>query len=287
VTSTIPELLYHYTSAAGLAGILTSSAIWATDIHYLNDYTELTGSKDRFLEIMRSLANAPSGGNRVLAQQFADRIENERWPDLEAWPPGPFVSCFCENGDLLSQWRGYGRGGYALGFRTGALDVPPAIFPTTPSGDRDHSRPPSEVGLLRVEYAEDAQERILQRAAAAIVRPSDQRLGMGRSTWLASTAAASIKRDAFAEEQEWRYIVTSFGSHKEEFRVSPSGMFIPYVSVPLALNAGLVSVVVGPSDGQDVGRLAQRIQAVRRLLRSHGLHESVDVVPSKVPFREV
>jgi hypothetical protein len=110
---------------------------------------------------------------------------------------------------------------------------------------------------------------------------------MGRSTWLASTAAASIKRDAFAEEQEWRYIVTSFGSHKEEFRVSPSGMFIPYVSVPLALNAGLVSVVVGPSDGQDVGRLAQRIQAVRRLLRSHGLHESVDVVPSKVPFREV
>jgi hypothetical protein len=31
------------------------------------------------------------------------------------------VACFCTNGDLLSQWRGYGRGGYAIGFDRGAL----------------------------------------------------------------------------------------------------------------------------------------------------------------------
>ncbi|WP_374955019.1 hypothetical protein [Microbacterium sp. MYb66] len=165
--------------------------------------------------------------------------------------------------------------------------MPPALFARDASGEVDRSRLPSQVGLVRVEYASDAQELILQRAADAIVRPDEHLVGTGRSSWLASSAAASIKRDAFREEKEWRFVVTSFGSHNEEFRVSPSGMLIPYVSVPLDLKRSLVSVVVGPSDGQDRGRLAQRVMAVRRLLRKHDLLDQVDVIPSTVPFREV
>ena len=34
-----------------------------------------------------------------------------------------FAVCFCENGDLLSQWRGYagGKYGYSIGFDSDAL----------------------------------------------------------------------------------------------------------------------------------------------------------------------
>jgi hypothetical protein len=36
---------------------------------------------------------------------------------------GAFMACFCENGDLLSQWRGYGSlgGGFSLGFKAKQL----------------------------------------------------------------------------------------------------------------------------------------------------------------------
>lgn len=280
-------MLYHYTAAAGLQGILESRAIWATDVHYLNDYTELVDSRDLFLEIMRSLAEKPLGGDRLMAAQFADRIERDQWPDLRAWPPGPFVSCFCSSGDLLSQWRGYGKGGYALGFHRASLDAPPSIWPADSEGSPDRTKLPTEVGLVRVEYATDAQEVILRRAAEAIIRPDDRFVGTGRSSRLASMVASSIKRDAFEEEHEWRFIVTSMGTHDEKFRISPSGMLVPYVTVPLDLKTSLVSVTVGPSDGQDRVRLDQRVVAVERLLRKHGLSDSVDVIPSRVPFREI
>jgi hypothetical protein len=36
-----PDILYHYTSAAGLCGIIQSVSIWASKIQHLNDSTEL------------------------------------------------------------------------------------------------------------------------------------------------------------------------------------------------------------------------------------------------------
>ena len=37
----VPDVLYHYTDSGGLKGILSSGKIWATDIHYLNDKSEI------------------------------------------------------------------------------------------------------------------------------------------------------------------------------------------------------------------------------------------------------
>ena len=39
-SSNPPELLYHYTRAGGLLGIVQGHSIWATDIRYLNDGNE-------------------------------------------------------------------------------------------------------------------------------------------------------------------------------------------------------------------------------------------------------
>lgn len=283
-----PDMLYHYTTAQGLQGILESRAIWATDIHYLNDYTELVDSKERLLEIMRSLAAKPGRGHRILAQQFVARIENEQWPDLRAKPSGPFVSCFCSGGDLLSQWRGYGQGGYALGFRRSAIDAFASRRALEVDAGHDGVATIGRIALTRVEYAADAQERILQRAAEWIVDPPEgSPVGAGQSTWVASAAAASIKRDSFAEEREWRLIVSRHGARQERFRISPSGMFIPYLSVPLDLDESLVSIVVGPNDGQDSRRSDQRMAGVERLLGHYGMAEGVSVIPSAVPFRGV
>jgi hypothetical protein len=39
-----PEVLYHYTTAKGLMGILESNILWATDLRNMNDFSELTYS---------------------------------------------------------------------------------------------------------------------------------------------------------------------------------------------------------------------------------------------------
>ncbi len=37
----VPVFLYHYTNAAGLNGIISSNRMWATNISYLNDSSEI------------------------------------------------------------------------------------------------------------------------------------------------------------------------------------------------------------------------------------------------------
>jgi hypothetical protein len=47
------DLLYHYTSDAGFRGIIESDRIWATDIRFLNDYTEFRRAfADKYLEAL-------------------------------------------------------------------------------------------------------------------------------------------------------------------------------------------------------------------------------------------
>ena len=56
------ELLYHYTDAKGLIGILESRQIWASNIRHLNDSSEFVQS-NRMLkaEITRRLRDEPLG----------------------------------------------------------------------------------------------------------------------------------------------------------------------------------------------------------------------------------
>ena len=55
-------LLYHYTTAEGLEGIVSSHQLWATNIHYLNDAEEHTGFFERRLPYLvdRAIRARPS-----------------------------------------------------------------------------------------------------------------------------------------------------------------------------------------------------------------------------------
>jgi hypothetical protein len=131
-----PEILYHYTSQAGLLGILASDRIWATDIYGLNDWTEFrlvftTAS-------MQLLADAFNSGlpddidadakKMIIECVLAERNFPKLLEIIKADPPhgerkGVFVCSFTAAGDLLSQWRGYSYSsqGFSLGFNTTLL----------------------------------------------------------------------------------------------------------------------------------------------------------------------
>src|SRR3569623_156181 len=96
----VPDTLYHYTTFDGLHGILRSDALWATFSRALNDGTE--GSYGRI-----SLRNS-----NILPARM------DRPMGCEVGPASVFVTCFCEDPDLLSMWRSYSAqgGGFCLGF---------------------------------------------------------------------------------------------------------------------------------------------------------------------------
>ncbi|OGL42611.1 MAG: hypothetical protein A2042_05910 [Candidatus Schekmanbacteria bacterium GWA2_38_11] len=108
-----PQKLYHYTTAEGLIGILNSTSFWMTNLRYMNDLSELQYSVDLIENIIE--AKISEFASNVILKEFFNRIRNTFSPfggDAEV-----FAVCFCEQGNLLSQWRAYGGrgGGYAIG----------------------------------------------------------------------------------------------------------------------------------------------------------------------------
>lgn len=116
LANTNGALVWHYTTGAGLEGILESDTIWSTSTDSLNDTGEGDfGAKD-FLRLWR---------------MFRDEAVVEAPIELmDAWVDsavrrvlkrGAFVICGCNSGDSLVHWRSYtdgpGSAGYAIGFR--------------------------------------------------------------------------------------------------------------------------------------------------------------------------
>lgn len=81
------SVLYHYTSFEKLFAILDGDSFWASRSRFSNDSTE----------------------NLLLG---------EEWIDLNQYYGDNYMVCFCQDGDILSQWRGYcSEGGASIGFK--------------------------------------------------------------------------------------------------------------------------------------------------------------------------
>jgi hypothetical protein len=119
----LPAFLYHYTNGDGLLGIVQTSTLWATHIAYLNDSTEFRGASDMLKEKLKqefdfndTLVDINTLSHRKQVALWLSQV-TERLHSA-----GLYVVCFCANGDLLSQWRGYaGSYGYSVGVRTETL----------------------------------------------------------------------------------------------------------------------------------------------------------------------
>lgn len=138
--------LWHYTTGAGLRGIIESQTLWASSIHFLNDAEEFSGFFDRkfrhlvYEGVLQALDQgskteegraliARMGGSKSAESQLIQVLHQAvRTATLNL---NAYVVSFChtETGSntedgLLSQWRGYGfEGGYAIVFSAEGLNA--------------------------------------------------------------------------------------------------------------------------------------------------------------------
>lgn len=203
----------------------------------------------------------------------------------------PYLVSFCEDGNLLSQWRAYGRrSGFSVGFKLddGVLSSVPCEkgrtllrkviydpasqreqlrvllgnfskvvneFPETPSADAEHG------------YNLYAELRLL--------------IILEMSEW-----ASKVKHNAFSEEHEWRLIsfpaLGKSSENSDEVQIRPSSdLLIPYrvLRARKGSHLPLVDIRCGPSSLQ-----RESAKAVKILLAKAG-YGSLPVACSEIPIR--
>jgi hypothetical protein len=274
-----PELVYHYTTASGLLGIISTRKLWMTDIEFMNDAAELAYARPIILESLRTLADEVATTDEDTADDMQAYLLRSAAGELEpsAQNYHVYAVCFCEEGDLLSQWRAYGgEGGYAIGFRTEWL------LEASASHDSFH--------FAKVVYGLDNARPHLDAMLNEMAQPVAGFPGSTGNVRLMEhvlPTVPTIKHPTFAEEQEWRLLSTGGGVTGLRFRTGSVGL-VPYVEVGFPDNA-VAQVVVGPGQHSPV-----RINAVCQLLELHRMRgfefvsqgkSGVEVVGSVSPLR--
>jgi hypothetical protein len=227
-----PEIM-HYTSAAGLTGIIRSQSLWATHSAFLNDSTEIelffdtrlakvleSGIRAELIEspdlrVLPEFAKSPQEADAAIvryAQDMAEAIRNTTNRFNQ-----PYLVSFCalansrvRQDGLLSQWRGYGKdGGYALFFDTKGLndlltsEVSNYWYQHMQWGDVHYHQDDNDLVDAEPEIIES--ENTLRHAIRAFIkRPSPEEL---ESTFEpVTTLSCLFKHWGFHEEREVRVI---------------------------------------------------------------------------------
>jgi hypothetical protein len=282
-----PDLLFHYTSAPGMRGILDSSRLWATNYRFLNDSLEVSYGVLLFKSLIEErLARAE---NDVLTEFLNRTLQTANGFD------GMFdcyIACFCERDNLLNQWRTYAGsgGGYALGFSTQEIGQRCGSLERT-----------QDFVLRRVVYDVDLQtallseviDRTIETLASGTGRISvaDANNAIARCCQFVRSEVAdyliSFKHPAFAVEEEWRlcHVVSKGEEDHVQFRDGEFGL-TPYVCLDISPMAGvnhnklpLARITHGPVPNPDNVRFARN-----KLLRAKN-YAFVQVAGSTLPVR--
>jgi len=316
--------LYHYTTAAGLSGILESKSLWATHAAFVNDEEEISGFYDRVLpKILRpiyrqccediktsSVFQKRQGSTPFdiyVEKQFEEMSRNLK--EIVSGFHDHYITSFSTTADawerehgLLSQWRAYGPdGGYAVVLDTGSLDkiVSEEINPYQEEQfswvdvqyklkeNRRTSDPDTDEWIERLETEADKYFRSKPDSDAAKFA--------AQFIILPST----FKHRGFDEEREVRLVLNLLGpkieSHPnlQSVRQHPikttvrDGTTVPYVELCVRVENGVRQHL--PIKRIIVGPHRDkndRKRAVQLLLKQHGLNHLIDKVSvSDIPYR--
>lgn len=297
-----PYALYHYTSQAGLIGILSTMRIWASSIHYLND------SREFALAIQLARKELTKRTNNASSQVDRDRLQllHESLDMLDTHAqPETCVCCFSEVDDSLSQWRSYGGGkaGFSVGFsREWFAEVKETLG----------------ISLHRCIYNEEAQEALIQKTIDEFfaaskgagpeywdppsshlykVRPRGDIDAVGEPFPLFRNAghdfanrlariAPLIKDKSFEEEKEWRLVAQNVSPQDLEYRPGES-MIIPYYTIPIGDESKFDSIgqiTVGPTPHPQLS-LTSAMSLIATAMTLNGSGSGVAFKVTDIPFR--
>lgn len=264
--------LYHYTTPRGLIGILVDKKIWATSLWHMNDSSELSYARDIYRQVLLDFARHNEGNAQALEALYL--IESELLEQHAL-----FAACFCQDGDLLSQWREYGSGigGFALGMHLGqslegidGWEQVSVVYDVERQFERLN------------EFFVRACQTLEEHPEPASGEPWPQLVALQTEALL---IMASLKHPAFAEEREVRLVQWRHRSylHGIQWRATQN-VIVPYVELALSHREDprhfgrppVVDLVIGPTND-----VVLAVRSLELLLEQYGytfrMSESVRV----------
>lgn len=278
--------LYHYTDQNGFMGIFINQELWATKIQYLNDEKEYSLA----LELAKShLENLIQGAERqqdraliTKLNYYIDSIPNIKNMNI-------CVSSLTENGDLLSQWRGYSRtlGGYSIGFNELALE--PFIRC-------------QGFELAQCVYEVESQKKLVENMINTVLEEfsSEPEPGYKMQVYYESAneflerlakIAPLLKDSSFAEECEWR-VIAGVNFENLEFR-SGNSMLTPFCKINLDSRKNrdfdrlIDEIIVGHTPHPELAISATEAFILKQFPPRNGddYQCPIEVKKSEIPFR--
>lgn len=287
-----PELLWHYTTASGLLGIVRNKQLWATDARFLNDAMELKAGLKYVCHVAGALANSTSG----FRQRALKAIEGLPMAVMEQ--NETYTISFSQHGDQLSQWRGYAGGeGYSLGLlgryvaeraKADGWRLGRCIYVDLEDLDHESNRKAKSFAeaiinraLMTLPDVGSGEENIEDDNELAWVLDFTGRLNVLNQL---SFYSAFFKDKGFEEEDEWRLVCSTNNPHtkpKVEFRPGRTGI-VPYVNWGISPDGvhQLHTIRIGPNPHS---KLAE--YALQTLLNDVGL-PSNSLLLSNIPYRK-
>lgn len=188
------------------------------------------------------------------------------------------VISFTENGDQLSQWRGYTKvgDGYSLGFdgvkiNDQALNNQHFLVPCVYDRD-DHKLIVKEL----VEFGKVAGKPQKEKSEISILHGME----FSRAALLIATV---IKNEKFEEEKEWRLVTSLMDYRKAELKQG-SFSLIPYWKYEIPIDKILRKIIIGPTPESKLS-----LSAVQGLLTKYypENHQGINIVNSEIPYRNL
>jgi len=281
-----PPRLYHYTSQRGLLGILSSKTIWATRIQFLNDSTELGYSIALWQEAVQFRIARLESDTSLPSELKTDVLKILR-PLSQVFNSASkasiYVACFSEDGDTLSQWRGYcpGGHGYSIGFNSAQIiDATPAKFFLAPCiYDKEKQVKLMDELLLGLFADCGVSDPSKSKSKAEFTSPEYRHAFVMQFFFLASL----LKHPSFFEEREWRLISSPISDDDPQIDVRESKfVLIPHFKFELVKPEEEldVEVVVGPNPEAELA-----MTSLSTLLKTRKCRGSSRL--SSIPFREI
>jgi hypothetical protein len=291
-----PPSLAHYTTADGLYGIIQNGTLRASAAYYLNDSSEMDYGCQLFTEMLDEAIIDADNSQDTVRKKVCEDTKKAFVPGgyIESLIYRTYVACFCEDDNLLSQWRAYGQnGGYSLTFPGDVLSKSLTV------SDEFYY-----VELQRVIYDKKIQNQLLQLVLSDLLSiMNDKRVSTiydnadyeGKINFVSAfymmlqTIAVNeivrFKHPAFAGQKEWRLIVRPMSTNlstKEiehlRFRTA-RGMMVPYLE--LRPKEGTLLPITSIQYGPTLDK--KRVMKSLDLLFKQKGYPDIPVIGSEIP----
>jgi hypothetical protein len=255
--------LYHYTNMDALISIIGFDGVtlWASNMSYLNDSSELTEGINVVKEVV---------GREILPGAFRNY----------------YATSFSSDDDCLSMWRMYAAGGtgFAIGLDFDCVEYSfRKAFGESVYGQCIYGKEEAKKALQNMNALTNNSHTTFLGANLAPVQSKEKETELKKSITENNILSTCLftKNEAYRIENEKREIVYvgEENFRKVRFR-KVNSVVVPYVQIHLPKEA-LKRIVIGPTNNSLL-----TYQSIVHMLYIKGYNlNSLEVIHSKVPFR--